>query len=97
MGKDKELHLDEAVRRRMDWTPPKETAPKGVFAVDDDDDHEKVHQPSPKGGFGSLLSDYNYSQPALGPLDLSLKADGGGPTKRRRIEVWDTSSYTVSS
>ncbi|KAJ5954773.1 hypothetical protein N7501_009052 [Penicillium viridicatum] len=87
LGKDEVLHLDEAVRRRMDWTPPRETAYyyEEIATVNDGGSQDKDRDPN--GGFGKLLSDYNYSGLALNPRDLVQNANGGGPTKRRRIEL----------
>lgn len=89
LGKDEVLHLDEAVRRRMDWTPPRETAYdyEEIATVDDGGSQDKDCDPNLTGGFGKLLSDYNYSGLALNPRDLVQNANGGGPTKRRRIEL----------
>ncbi|KAK4863636.1 hypothetical protein LT330_002414 [Penicillium expansum] len=87
LGTDEVLHLDEAMRRRMDWTPPRETAYEEVATVNDSGSQDKDHDLNLTGGFGKLLSDYNYSGLALNPRDLVHNANGGGPTKRRRIEL----------
>lgn len=89
LGKDEVLHLDEAVRRRMDWTPPRETAYdyEEIVTVNDGGIQNKDRDPNLTGGFGKLLSDYNYSGLALNTRDLMQNANGRGPTKRRRIEL----------
>ncbi|KAJ5534490.1 hypothetical protein N7527_000744 [Penicillium freii] len=89
LGKDEVLHLDEAVRRRMGWTPPRETAYdyEEIATVNDGGSQDKDRDLNLTGGFGKLLSDYNYSGLALNPRDLVQNANGGGPTKRRRIEL----------
>lgn len=87
LGNDEVLHLDEAMRRRMDWTPPRETAYDEIATVNDGGSQDKDRNPSLTGGFGKLLSDYNYSGSALNPRDLVQNTNGGGPTKRRRIEL----------
>ncbi|KAJ5735462.1 uncharacterized protein N7483_000587 [Penicillium malachiteum] len=75
------LKLDEAMARRRDWTPPKETPLINVSAEDEAPEIRET------GGFGSLLSDFNYAGSASDSCDIGLKVDNGGPTKRRRIEV----------
>lgn len=95
LGKDEVLHLDEAVRRRMDWTPPRETAYDYEEIASLDDGGSKYCDPNLSGGFGKLLSDYNYSGLALNPRDLVQNANGGGPTKRRRIELVNPEIQTL--
>ncbi|KAJ5384869.1 hypothetical protein N7517_002780 [Penicillium concentricum] len=87
LGKDEVLHLDEAMRRRMDWTPPRETANEEIAPVNDGGSQDKDRDENITGGFGKQLSDYNYSGSALNPRDLVQNANGEGPTKRRRIEL----------
>ncbi|KAJ5661109.1 uncharacterized protein N7484_000481 [Penicillium longicatenatum] len=77
------LQLHEAMARRRDWTPPKESAREPVPAVDEEAERCKA------GGFGKLLTDYNYSGVTLDSRDAPMNIDGGGPTKRRRIELVD--------
>ncbi|KAJ5709275.1 hypothetical protein N7493_010609 [Penicillium malachiteum] len=74
------LKLDEAMARRRDWTPPKETPQISVSAEDEAPENRET------GGFGSLLSDFNYAGSASDSCDTGSKSDNGGPTKRRRIE-----------
>lgn len=67
--------------RRRDWTPPRESGPKAVTEVDEETEICEA------GRFGKLLCDYNYSGLDSDTRDIPLNIDGGGPTKRRRIEV----------
>jgi hypothetical protein len=72
------LQLEVAMKRRLDWTPTKDTGKQAV-ALDDTGDN--------KTRFGNLLSEYGFLKAATdsqGDLKLS---DGGAPTKRRRLEV----------
>jgi hypothetical protein len=87
LGENEVLHLDEAMRRRMDWTPPRETAYEEIATVNDGGNQDKDCGPNLTGGFSKLLSDYNYSGSAFNPRDLVQNANSGGPTKRRRIEL----------
>ncbi|GFF36739.1 hypothetical protein IFM58399_04656 [Aspergillus lentulus] len=75
------LQLEVAMKRRLDWTPTKDTGKQAV-ALDDTGDN--------KTRFGDLLSEYGFLKAATdsqGDLKLS---DGGAPTKRRRLELVDT-------
>lgn len=84
LGEDENLHLEAATRRRIDWTPPPDTSPEnsGVEELNPKEDSE-VKGP---GGFGTLLSSYNFATSAPTSREMRQNADGG-PTKRRRIEV----------
>ena len=70
------LQLEEATKRRLFWTPPKDTgstreSPKSIPARD----------------FSNFLSGYGFTG-TMGSQTNSQTVDGGdGPTKRRRIEV----------
>lgn len=86
LEKDEDLHLDEAMRRRIDWTPPRETNSKGFSAGDDGGDVANESNQSSGNAFGTILSDYNYSGRTSAARDMT-NALGEGPTKRRRIEV----------
>ncbi|KAJ5389950.1 uncharacterized protein N7496_001018 [Penicillium cataractarum] len=87
LGKDEVLHLDEAMTRRRDWTPPRETSPQPVDTMDNGTSPKESREFSAKGGFGSILTDYNYSTSGSDAREVS--ANEGGPTKRRRIELVD--------
>ena len=89
LGKDEILHLDEAMRRRLDWTPPRETACEEVSFVDNGENKSEGHGPNAIVGFGKLLADYNYSGIASNARDLVQNSNAGGPTKRRRIDLVD--------
>ncbi|GIJ82806.1 5'-flap endonuclease [Aspergillus pseudoviridinutans] len=81
------LQLEVAMKRRLDWTPTKDTGKRAVELDDIDDD---------KIRFGSLLSEYGFLKAATdsqGDLKLS---DGGAPTKRRRLELVDTRNTSNS-
>lgn len=89
LGNAEVLHLDEAMKRRLDWTPPKETASGQNIPANDASDQTEDHDPSAIVGFGKLLSDYNYSGVASNPRELINNSNSGAPTKRRRIDLVD--------
>lgn len=83
-GKDEGLHLQGAMRRRLDWTPPRETALGDVIAAKGEEDIKSCD--GTMDGFGKILSDYSFTRTASESQTL-LNGDGAGLTKRRRIEV----------
>lgn len=88
LKEDEGLHLDEAMRRRMDWTPPRETNAKDDSAGGGNgDDLANANEKRTGNAFGKILSDYNYSGLAGGARDATSNVPVEGPTKRRRIEV----------
>ncbi|KAJ5805607.1 uncharacterized protein N7503_003209 [Penicillium pulvis] len=85
------LQLEEAMARRRDWTPPRESGPKDVTTMDEETESREA------GRFGKLLCDYNYSGLDSDTRDIPLNIDGGGPTKRRRIELVDPGLQALTS
>ncbi|KAJ6171870.1 hypothetical protein N7470_000937 [Penicillium chermesinum] len=82
--KNEDLQLDEAIRRRRDWTPPTETAPQdGVV------ENSENAPRGGAGGLGKLLSEYHYSGVTPHPREILQNLEGG-PTKRRKIELVDS-------
>ncbi|RMJ23806.1 hypothetical protein PHISP_05327 [Aspergillus sp. HF37] len=74
------LQLEDAMKRRLDWTPSKDTS-KPVIELDDERRPDGV-------GFGNLLSGYNFNGTAVGThRDYPQVTEDGGPTKKRRFEL----------
>ncbi|OJJ51288.1 hypothetical protein ASPZODRAFT_163144 [Penicilliopsis zonata CBS 506.65] len=76
--------LEEAVKRRLDWTPTKDTAQR-VIDLGGEGDIERIPLSPGRPGFGNLVSEYGFSgefQKAKGRTSTE-----SGPTKRRRIEL----------
>jgi hypothetical protein len=77
-GKDgTELHLEPALNRRLDWTPTKDVAPEDRDSVEDG-----------QSKLGTILSGYEYDEVPTVSNKVQVLGDEG-PTKRRRIEVFD--------
>lgn len=74
------LNLEEALKRRSDWTPPKASA---VILLDED---SPSGNNGAKASFGDALRDYHYSRENSVSEVLPSKKEGN-PTKRRRLEV----------
>lgn len=95
LRKDEVLHLDEAMTRRRDWTPPRQTSPQPVDTMDNGTSPKENREFSAKSGFGRILTDYNYC--ASGSDAREASANEGGPTKRRRIELVDPQCQPLHS
>ncbi|KAI9037772.1 protein slx4 [Aspergillus affinis] len=79
------LQLEAATKRRLDWTPTKDTMNRAV----ETDKVEGVGDDT-SNGFGSLLEDYNFSGGFPLPQTSSGIPEEGFITKRRRIELVDS-------
>lgn len=74
------LNLEEALKRRSDWTPPKASA---VVSLDED---ISAGNSGVEASFGDALRDYHYSR-ENSVSEVMLPRKEGNPTKRRRLEV----------
>ncbi|RAL00602.1 protein slx4 [Aspergillus ibericus CBS 121593] len=80
------LQLEQAMTRRLDWTPTQHKA-KSIIGLDD-----KPGSNDSGSGFGNLLSEYGFNRTAT-PASDYVTSEDGGPTKRRRIELVDPGIY----
>ncbi|PYH38495.1 protein slx4 [Aspergillus neoniger CBS 115656] len=83
------LQLEQAMTRRLDWTPTTNKA-KEVVQLEGKSGPDDTMR-----GFGNLLSEYGFNGPAA-PASDHVPSDNGGPTKRRRIELVDPGVYPAS-
>lgn len=81
------LHLEEVTKRRLDWTPIKNTG-KQVFDLEGDGDAGGSQASGAAQNFGNFLAGYGFIGTANSQSSIQGNEDGGGPTKRRRIDVW---------
>ncbi|KAL1962058.1 hypothetical protein VTN77DRAFT_644 [Rasamsonia byssochlamydoides] len=79
------LNLEEAMKRRLDWTPPKDTECQ-VIDLDGDDAAGRKDTDGSRG-FGDLLLDYRFDDESSTSRDHVQQIGDGQPTKRRRIEL----------
>ncbi|KAJ0420017.1 hypothetical protein BJY00DRAFT_146940 [Aspergillus carlsbadensis] len=78
-GKDDTgLHLEPALKRRLDWTPTKDVI------LEDRDNAGDV-----QSKLGTILSGYEYEEVPMVSDKVQVLGDEG-PTKRRRIELVDS-------
>jgi hypothetical protein len=87
---DQPLELDEAVIRRRDWTPIRDTELLHTITNSSEKENQCTEIQTGKGSFTSLLSDYSYARSELASDATTSKtsiSEGTGVMKRRRVEV----------
>jgi hypothetical protein len=86
----KSLELDEAVSRRRDWTPPRDTVIASPFTDSIGKENKPIDADTSDGNFTHMISNFAYAQ-ALPAQVASTVADSTTTTtavsKRRRVEV----------
>ncbi|KAH7092589.1 structure-specific endonuclease subunit SLX4 [Paraphoma chrysanthemicola] len=94
------LDLDEAVSRRRDWTPPRDTVPASPF-TDSVGKENKEMEPNVSGGqFTNMISNFAYAQLPASRSTVSTTASTTeltAVTKRRRVELVDVPSNAPNS
>jgi hypothetical protein len=86
------LDLDEAVSRRRDWTPPRDTARVSPFTDSIGKENEQVDADAENGGFNHMISNFAYAQSLPAQITATTTSTIGAKavTKRRRVEVsWE--------
>ncbi|PVI00394.1 hypothetical protein DM02DRAFT_614386 [Periconia macrospinosa] len=92
------LELDEAVARRFQWTPPRDT--KAQIAQPGSSSKENTPAVAEKStsGFTSLLSGFSYAHAQVIPDPAaSSTAESRTITKRRRVELIDVPGNQAAS
>ncbi|GAD93373.1 structure-specific endonuclease subunit slx4 [Paecilomyces variotii No. 5] len=94
-----DLQLEVATKRRLDWTPTKDSKESTIMKPDSstnaDGDDMEGSQVSRRCGFGNLLSTYGFDGESRPIQDVVPKSGDEGPTKRRRIELVDPNVFTL--
>lgn len=82
------LELDDAISRKLQWTPPKHS-PTPILNLTNDDalSDSEAHLSSANQSFGKLFSTFGYNKQSQGHLDKNQQTGGGAPTNKRRLEV----------
>ena len=91
-----DLCIEEAVRRRTDWTPTKDTRDAFVAIEDNEATLTIADQGTPATSkrinhFGNLLGDYGYANVTTSvkeTSEITRTSTGEALTKRRKVEVW---------
>jgi hypothetical protein len=84
------LDLEEAVSRRRDWTPPRDTAIASPFTDSVGKENKQLEPAADSGSFTHMISNFAYAQaPSLQSTVLPAASATGtmAVTKRRRVEV----------
>ncbi|PLB34342.1 protein slx4 [Aspergillus candidus] len=87
------LQLEPAMKRRLDWTPVKNTTKSASETVVE---LEEVSHSAKNSGFGGLLSGYGFNGVSDTSRDTPNVAEEAGPTKRRRIELVDSRCHLTA-
>lgn len=83
------LQLKKSTKRRLDWTPTKDSSQQ-VVELESNGDAESSQKPAPARNLSNLLSGYSYTGSASSQASNQITEEDG-PTKRRRIEVRESS------
>ena len=84
------LDLDEAVSRRRDWTPPRDTLPASPFTDSIGKENKHVEPDASGGHFTNMVSNFAYAQSPASRISVNTTASTteiAAVTKRRRVEV----------
>lgn len=82
------LDLEEAVTRRRDWTPPRDTVALSPSTNSTGEEEKPMSTDTTKGTFTHLVSNFTYESPTAYATSNVTKA-ASGVTKRRRVELVD--------
>lgn len=88
------LQLEEATKRRLDWTPPKDGVKQPV-ELGSDGNEGSTQKSTPSQNFINLLSGFGFTGSMCSQSSVQTSEENGGPTKRRRIEVGATRSRSI--
>lgn len=80
------LQLEEAISRRLDWTPIKDTR-KQIFDLEGGGDTGDSQASGATQAFSNLLAGYGFTGTVSSQPSIQGNEDGGVTTKRRRIDV----------
>ncbi|KAF2822504.1 structure-specific endonuclease subunit SLX4 [Ophiobolus disseminans] len=86
------LDLDEAVLRRRDWTPPKDTAIASPLTESAGKENKQIEPDADAGHFTNMISNFAYAHSPSVRMTTSMApstTDVVAVTKRRRVELVD--------
>jgi hypothetical protein len=83
------LDLEEAMSRRRDWTPPRDTARASPFTDSVGKENKQLDADTESGGFNHMISNFAYAQSLPAQITATMASTTGAKavTKRRRVEV----------
>lgn len=90
------LDLDDAVLRRRDWTPPRDTVIASPHTVSTGKENKQIEPEATNGNFTHMISNFAYAQPPTAQATIVSAAsatEAMAVTKRRRAEVSISSNH----
>jgi hypothetical protein len=90
------LDLDNAVLRRRDWTPPRDTVIASPHTDSTGKENKQIESEATTGSFNRMISNFAYAQPPTAQAAIASAASATGAmaaTKRRRAEVSISSNH----
>lgn len=93
------LDLDEAVSRRRDWTPPRDTAAQSPSIESIGKENRPVVRDATTGAFSTLITNFTYESPTVKVVSNTTmpKEAASGVTKRRRVELVELPGVQTAS
>lgn len=88
-GMHTELDLHDAVPRRRDWTPAKDTAPRSPFTDSSSKENNPLALETDNGSFTNMVSTFAFADNGITSAVNSKAAslEGAGVSRGRRVEV----------
>ncbi|KAF3036138.1 5'-flap endonuclease [Didymella keratinophila] len=93
------LDLDEAVSRRRDWTPPRNTAAQSPSTASTGKENIPMIRDAATGAFTTLLTNFTYESPTVKAASNTTMSKEAVPgvTKRRRVELVELPGVQTTS
>ncbi|UPX12011.1 5'-flap endonuclease [Ascochyta rabiei] len=93
------LDLEEAVTRRRDWTPPRDTAAQSPSTVSTGKENRPSGHNASTGTFTHLIHNFTYESPTAKVTGNAAMPAAANPgvTKRRRVELIDLPGVQTTS
>ncbi|KAJ4350842.1 5'-flap endonuclease [Ascochyta clinopodiicola] len=93
------LDLEEAVTRRRDWTPPRDTAAQSPSTVSTGKENRPSAHDALAGTFTHIISNFTYESPTAKVTGNKAMPAAVNPsaTKRRRVELVDLPGVQTTS
>ncbi|KAF1364190.1 hypothetical protein EJ07DRAFT_151493 [Lizonia empirigonia] len=95
------LDIEEAVLRRRDWTPPRDTVAPSPSTVSTGKENRPSTHEATAGTFTHLVSNFAYESPTAKITAIAAKpaaaSGASGVTKRRRVELVELPGVQTTS
>ncbi|KAJ4368711.1 5'-flap endonuclease [Didymella sp. IMI 355093] len=93
------LDLDEAISRRRDWTPPRDTVAQSPSTVSTGKENRPVTRDATTGTFTNLITNFTYESPTAKVVSNITIPKKAVPSvaKRRRVELVELPGVQTTS